>query len=89
MVKVGLLEHLSNTGPLWYYCFDSLPASEDASVKDLQLKVVGAYRNVLDDQVVQDTSKRLIEAQWKTRARVEPVLQEMDEYLDSFDVGDD
>jgi hypothetical protein len=46
------------------------------------------HRKLLEDQVVRETTDLLIQGQYRTRGRVEPVLQEMDEYLDTFDVSD-
>jgi hypothetical protein len=44
------------------------------------------YRSVLDDHMVSDTATLLIQAQYRTRTRIEPILKEMKEELDSFDV---
>eukprot|EP00934_Nitzschia_sp_Nitz4_P008150 Nitzschia sp. Nitz4//scaffold39_size137210//103503//107005//NITZ4_003215-RA/size137210-augustus-gene-0.185-mRNA-1//1//CDS//3329550431//8140//frame0 len=66
---------------------ESLPASEDAikTVDDF-----GAEREsiaVLDDGHLQATLERITKAQYRSRVRVEPILQEMAELLGSFDLA--
>lgn len=45
------------------------------------------YRTSLVEQnTMYETIDMITKAQYRTRVRVEPVLQEMDEYLDTFDI---
>ena len=45
------------------------------------------YRTALVEQkAMYETIDVVTKAQYRTRVRVEPVLQEMDEYLDTFDI---
>jgi hypothetical protein len=72
----------------WYFCVVfSLPSSEDSS--DIDHAINEEHRKLLDDHMVRETTELLMQAQYRTRARVEPVLQEMDEYLDLFITSDD
>ena len=47
------------------------------------------YSSLLDENMARDTSAMIIQAQFRTRNRVEPVLTEMIEFLNSFDVTAD
>ena len=47
------------------------------------------YSSLLDENMVRDTSAMIIQAQFRTRNRVEPVLREMIEFLEVFDVPAD
>jgi hypothetical protein len=47
------------------------------------------HAKFFDDHVIRETTDLITQAQYRTRMRVEPVLQEMDEYLDAFNVSDD
>ena len=47
------------------------------------------YSSLLDENMARDTSAMIIQAQFRTRNRVEPVLTEMIEFLNSFDVNAD
>jgi hypothetical protein len=63
-----------------------LPSSESSS--DIDYVTKEEHRKLLDDEVVRETTEILIQGQHRTRLRVEPILQEMEEYLDTFDVSD-
>jgi hypothetical protein len=66
--------------------FCSLPDSE-TSEGDI-FKVKQDYLSLLDEAVVSKTKGILVAAQHRTRVRVEPILKEMKEELDSFGVTD-
>ena len=66
-------------------CLKALPSSEtDSSSSKYSLNE--AEMNVLDGNVVVDTKILLNKSQHKTRMRMEPILEEMIDYLDEFDV---
>jgi hypothetical protein len=67
--------------------FVSLPSSE--STPDAVCSVQEEHVKFFDDHVIRETTDLITRAQYRTRMRVEPVLQEMDEYLDAFNVSDD
>jgi hypothetical protein len=66
--------------------FCSLPDSE-TSEGDI-FKVKEDYLALLDEAMVRETKGLLVAAQYRTRVRVEPILKEMKEELDSFGVTD-
>ena len=47
------------------------------------------YVELLDDNMVRETVALINQAQYRTRIRVEPILMEMKDYVDSFDVASD
>ena len=60
-------------------------AANDSSVSSSTIQNE-VYSSLLDENMVRDTSAMIIQAQFRTRTRVEPVLQEMIEFLEGFDV---
>jgi hypothetical protein len=63
----------------------SLPATE--TFTDTSITIQEDYIKMLkDDDLIKKTMNQIIQAQHRTRARVEPVLQDMNEFLESFDV---
>jgi len=60
----------------------SLPESETF----LESYLDEGHKAFLPDDILEDTKEILGRAQYRTRLRVEPILAEMKEYLDSFDV---
>ena len=68
--------------------FSSLPSADEAA--DIDPEVVhDKHRNLVEEEQLQNTLKLLAKARFRTRARVEPILQEMDEYLDTFNASED
>lgn len=41
-----------------------------------------------DEDLIEKTKDEIMQAQYRTRVRVEPILQDMNEFLESFDVTD-
>lgn len=66
--------------------FCSLPDSETS--EGSIFKVKEDYLSLLDEAMVSKTKGLLVAAQYRTRVRVEPILKEMKEELDSFVVTD-
>jgi hypothetical protein len=66
--------------------FYSLPASETS--EGAIFKVKEEHLPLLDEAMVSETKRLLVAAQYRTRVRVEPILKEMKEELDSFDIKD-
>ena len=66
--------------------FCRLPDSE-TSDGDI-FKVKEDYLSLLDEAMISKTKGLLVAAQYRTRVRVEPILKEMKEELDSFGVTD-
>lgn len=67
----------------------SLPAVEEVTVESIAVEVDDRYRSFIDDGVMVQTLNGLAQAQYRTRQRVEPILQEMHEYLDTFTANED
>ena len=66
---------------------DSLPDSEESRKMTIYNIIPDEYRTALVEQkAMYETIDVVTKAQYRTRVRVEPVLQEMDEYLDTFDI---
>ena len=65
----------------------SLPSTDKSTGPDIAIPE--DYLKLLDDDLVKKTSDLLVEAQYQTRVRVEPILEEMGDFLKSFDVADD
>lgn len=66
----------------------SLPASEEVPDKD-KFGINDVYSDLLGEISIKRALEMTTKGQYRTRARVEPILQEMDEYLDSFNVQDE
>eukprot|EP00535_Pseudo-nitzschia_heimii_P013376 CAMPEP_0197199968 /NCGR_PEP_ID=MMETSP1423-20130617/34157_1 /TAXON_ID=476441 /ORGANISM="Pseudo-nitzschia heimii, Strain UNC1101" /LENGTH=1130 /DNA_ID=CAMNT_0042653841 /DNA_START=98 /DNA_END=3490 /DNA_ORIENTATION=- len=66
-------------------CLRSLPLSE-SDPSSLKYRLDEEETNVLDPDVVISTKALLSQSQYRTRMRMEPILQEMIDYLDEFDV---
>jgi hypothetical protein len=66
-----------------------LPATDEVSGGDLNLPVQDELRSLVGEGAVADALTLVAQARFRTRMRIEPILQEMDKYLDSFNVGDD
>ncbi|KAG7347212.1 N-acetyltransferase B complex NatB non catalytic subunit [Nitzschia inconspicua] len=65
----------------------SLPSTESASLTDCD--VSEDHLKMLGSDTLESTKAIVIQGRHKTRLRVEPVLQEMDEFLDEFDSAKD
>lgn len=65
----------------------ALPSSE-TDLSSLQYSLDETEMGVLDAEVVQATETLLKEYQYRTRMRMEPILEEMIDYLDEFNVVD-
>lgn len=68
-------------------CLGALPSSETDS-SSLEFIFDEAEMKLLDADVVTATKALLNESQYRTRMRMEPILEEMIDYLDEFDVND-
>jgi N-terminal acetyltransferase B complex non-catalytic subunit len=68
-------------------CVKKLPKSDSEPTMNFDLSE--KERSVLDESDVRLTAAILTVAQHRTRIRIEPILQEMDEYLEEFDVTPD
>jgi len=66
-------------------CLRALPPSETDS-SSLEYSLNEAEMNVLDADVVIATKNLLNQSRYRTRMRIEPILEEMIEYLDEFNV---
>lgn len=67
-------------------CGCSLPSSEDA---DSSIEVFGIKQEYIDmvgESAIQDIAPSLVDAQYRTRERVEPILAGILEVLNSFDI---
>ena len=64
----------------------SLPSPESAFDADFEIKE--DHRKLLNEESLREIIELLNQARSKTRLRVEPVFQEIDEFLDSFNVTD-
>ena len=49
-----------------------------------QFDIKEDYLKLLDKTMLKDTTELIIDSQHRTRVRIEPVLQEMNDYLHSF-----
>ena len=67
-------------------CFNALPSSEFES-SSLECLFDDADLKVLDADVVVATKKMLNQAMYRTRMRMEPILEEMIDYLGEFDTS--
>lgn len=47
------------------------------------------YRSLVEASVLEKELRRLTQAQFRTRLRIEPILQQINDFLSSFDVNDD
>eukprot|EP00980_Cylindrotheca_fusiformis_P028038 scaffold22577_cov122-Cylindrotheca_fusiformis.AAC.17 len=65
---------------------ERLPSTGDAH--GATVPVSKEYLESVDAPLVTRTVNCIVEAQYRTRQRVEPIFQEMSEYLKSFDVSD-
>ena len=71
--------------------YSSLPTSEDSKPEETAEWNHGIrpeHLEWLDDNVIHETMELLIQARYRTRVRIEPVLKEMKMELDTFDVKD-
>ena len=73
----------------YYETMQSLPETEDADPSTTSLEIDPAVHRILDDDISKQTLQRIIAGQFRTRARAEPILREMVQELESFDVKDD
>ncbi len=67
------------------FCLRALPSSETDSAS-FEFSIDEAELSLLDADVVNSTKALLHESQYRTRMRMEPILEEMIDYLDEFDV---
>ena len=72
-------------------CFAcSLPASEEVPNETTsKFGVDDSYSELLGEISINRALEVITKGQYRTRARVEPILQEMDEFLDSFNVQEE
>jgi N-terminal acetyltransferase B complex non-catalytic subunit len=68
-------------------CLRTLPSSSEIDSSSLDYSLDEAEMNVLDGDVVVSTKTQLNQFQYRTRMRMEPILEEMIDYLDEFDVS--
>ena len=66
-------------------CLRALPSSETDS-STLEFDLEEAEMNLLDADVVTATKALVNQSQYRTRMRMQPILEEMVNYLDEFDV---
>ena len=66
-------------------CLSALPTSE-ADSSSLEYSLNEAEVNILDADVFTATKTALHQYQYRTRMRMEPILEEMIDYLDEFDI---
>jgi hypothetical protein len=66
-----------------------LPATEEVSGESIDVEIQDEYRSLIDEGVMAQTLNHLAQAQYITRQRVEPILQEMHEYLETFNANED
>ena len=64
-----------------------LPSTANSS--DEEVKIPQEYLKVIDENLAKTTKGLIVQGQNRTRLRVEPILQEINETLSSFDVIDD
>jgi N-terminal acetyltransferase B complex non-catalytic subunit len=72
-------------------CVGSLPSSsppEDLESRSQTIDLTGDETSLLDPTILMSTVKNVQEARYRKRLRIEPILQEMDEYLDEFNFTD-
>lgn len=67
----------------------SLPATDEVRGDELNISVPSELQRLVGDQAVSGALGAVAQARYRTRLRIEPILQQMNEYLDSFDVKDD
>jgi len=68
-------------------CLRSLPSSSEIDSSSFEYSLDEAEMNVLDGDVVISTKTQLNQFQYRTRMRMQPILEEMIDYLDEFDVS--
>eukprot|EP00537_Pseudo-nitzschia_pungens_P001776 CAMPEP_0172369888 /NCGR_PEP_ID=MMETSP1060-20121228/35085_1 /TAXON_ID=37318 /ORGANISM="Pseudo-nitzschia pungens, Strain cf. cingulata" /LENGTH=1118 /DNA_ID=CAMNT_0013094977 /DNA_START=142 /DNA_END=3498 /DNA_ORIENTATION=- len=66
-------------------CLDSLPSSETESSSSSEYSPVEEVTNLLGAEVIVSTKNKLNAAQYRTRMRMEPILDEMIDFLHEFD----
>lgn len=66
-------------------CLRALPSSETDS-STLEFDLEETEMNLLDADIVAATKALVNQSQYRTRMRMEPILEEMANYLDEFDV---
>lgn len=68
-------------------CLRALPSSSEIDSSSSEYSLGAAEISVLDADVVISTKTQLNQFQYRTRMRMEPILEEMIDYLDEFDAS--
>lgn len=65
-----------------------LPSSESSDYASVDINMSDNELSLLDQDVLRSTMDMLEQSRYRKRMRLEPILQQMDEFLDEFNIAD-